>query len=206
MAKSKVTPAGTAQWPRLNSPDTKFDEDGVYKTDLVLGAEESEDLREAIDQIAEEGWQNAIDKESKPAKKNALKKFNYHAPYFPEEDDQTGEETGNFVFRFKTKAKNKDGSTKKLPLVDAKKKPVGEIVGNGSTIKVAFSPNDYQMPTSKQYGCTLYLNAVQVLDLVAAGGGGASAFDEEDGFESEEAPEEVFAGASDSEDETDGDF
>lgn len=203
MAKAKVTPAGKAVWPRLNSPDTKFDEDGVYKTDLVLSAEESEDLREAIDQIAEDGWKEAISKESKPAKKNALKKFNYHAPYFAEEDDQTGEETGNYVFRFKTKAKNKDGSTKKLPLVDAKKKPLGEIVGSGSTIKIAFAPNPYQMPTSKQYGCTLYLNAVQVLDLVGAGGGGVSAFDEEEGFESEEAPEEVFAGE---EEDTDGDF
>ena len=203
MAKAKVTPAGKAVWPRLNSPDTKFDEDGVYKTDLVLSAEASEDLREAIDQIAEDGWKEAISKESKPAKKNALKKYKYHAPYFPEEDDQTGEETGNYVFRFKTRAKNRDGSVKKLPLVDAKKNPVGEIVGSGSTIKIAFTPNPYQMPTTKQYGCTLYLNAVQVLDLVGAGGSGVSAFDEEEGFESEEAPEEVFAGE---EEDSDGDF
>lgn len=192
MSKTQVTPAGKALWPRLNSPDTKFNAEGVYKTDLVLGDEESADLRASIDDLADTAWKDAIEKETDKKKQSALKRYTYAPPYFPEEDDD-GAETGNFVFRFKTKAKNKDGSKKQLPLVDAKKKPVGEIVGSGSTLKIAFSPSGYQMSSSKTYGTTLYLNAVQVLDLVKPAGGGVSAFDEEDGFESEEAPTDSFS-------------
>lgn len=189
MSKSNVTPAGIAVWPRLNSPDTKFDEDGVYKVDLVLGAEESEELRESLTQIAKENYQAELKKTTDGKKKAALKKFELQLP-FTEEVDEDGEETGNFVFKFKTKAKDKKGNAKKLPLVDAKKKPLGEFVGSGSTIKVAFFPKGYIMTGTKKYGTTLYLNAVQVLDLVASGAGGANAFDEEDGFESEEDPTE----------------
>ena len=31
-----TTPIGKAVWPYLNNPDTKFDEDGVYKVTLRL--------------------------------------------------------------------------------------------------------------------------------------------------------------------------
>jgi len=198
-----VTPAGKALWPRLNSPSTKFDEDGVYETQLILSPEDAADLIERCDTEAEEGWKKAIEDESKPAKKAALKKYNYNPPY-KDDVDSEGNETGNVVFKFKTKAVNKDGSSKKIPLVDARKNAVTEIVGGGSTIKVAFASRPYQMPSSKTYGLTLYLNAVQVLDLVAPGGGGVDAFDEEDGYE---APES--SGADEFTDETDssnGDF
>lgn len=192
-----VTPAGKALWPRLNSPSTKFDDDGVYETQLILSPEDAAELIERCDTEAEEAWQKAIENESKPAKKNALKKYNYNPPY-KDDVDSEGAETGDIVFKFKTKAINKDGSAKKLPLVDARKNPVSDIVGGGSTLKVAFASRGYQMPSSKTYGLTLYLNAVQVLDLVGPGGGGVGAFDEEDGYE---APED--AGSSDFADESD---
>ena len=190
--KNIVTPKGIASWPRLNSPDTKWNADGVYKTGLVLTPEESEDLRETLDTIAEEGWKKAIEEEKKPAAKKKLQKFTYQPPYKPEEDEE-GNETGNYVFNFKTNATYKDRSTgeskkKNLTLVDAKKNPVGELVGSGSTIRVSFTPGDYQMPSAQKYGVACYLDAVQVLELVAVGGGGVDVFDEEDGFESEEDP------------------
>ena len=39
-----VTPRGTAVFPHLNTPDTKFDENGVYSTKLALSDEAAAEL------------------------------------------------------------------------------------------------------------------------------------------------------------------
>ena len=37
-----VTPKGVAKYPWLTKADTKFNPDGVYKTDLLISSEEAE--------------------------------------------------------------------------------------------------------------------------------------------------------------------
>ena len=39
-----TTPIGTAVYPHLNEPDTKFEDDGVYTTQLRLTAEEADTI------------------------------------------------------------------------------------------------------------------------------------------------------------------
>ena len=111
-------------------------------------------------------------------------------PAYDNEYDQNGDPTGNIEFKLKLKAqvqtRNGDIYTQRPIVVDAKRKPLDSstAIGNGSVIKVAYEPISYMMASTKQVGVSLRLKGVQVIDLVEYGGG-ASMFDEEDGYVSE---------------------
>jgi len=152
MAKPNfVSPKGTAAYAWLTKADTKFNPEGVFKTSLVVPAKEAQPFIEAIKEayVGELGAK-------KLAKANLSHDVN---------------EDGTVTFKFKSKQKPK--------LFDSKGKPItGDVaVGNGSVIKVAggFGPYDKGANT----GCTLYLNSVQIIDLVEWSG--SSTFGEEDG-------------------------
>ena len=152
MAKPNfVSPKGTAAYAWLTKPDTKFNPDGVFKTSLVVSAKEAQPFIEAI-------------KEAYVGELGAKKLSKANLSHDVNED-------GTVTFKFKSKSKPK--------LFDSKGKPItGDIaVGNGSVIKVAggFGPYDKGANT----GCTLYLNSVQVIDLVEWTG--SSTFGEEEG-------------------------
>lgn len=184
-----VTPAGIARFPALNEPDPGQEDWGDYtpryKTDLIFETEPSKLIKQIGEGIAAA--------EAEANKKGAAKKgrkvtpSRANEPYFPEVDEE-GEETGRIVARFSAKSeyKNKQGKTVPITigLFDAKKGPVTEAIGMGSTIKVAYKVIPWVNP-KLEYGVSLRLQAVQVLDLVAPGGGAdASVFDDEEGFES----------------------
>ena len=46
--KQLTTPIGTAMYPKLVTPDTKFDENGVYSCKLILTKDEFETLEATI--------------------------------------------------------------------------------------------------------------------------------------------------------------
>lgn len=147
-----VSPKGTAAYAWLTKADTKFNPDGVFKTSLVVKKADAEPFIEAI--------RNAYVEElgsKKLAKANLSHEVN--------------EEDGTVTFKFK--------SQKKPKLFDSKGRPVTKdiSVGNGSVIKIsgAFGPYDKGANT----GCALYLNQVQIIDLVEWTG--SSAFGEEEG-------------------------
>ena len=48
------TSVGTAQYPWLNKPDTKFDEEGVYKTGLIMSKEDAASMMEEVQELAKE--------------------------------------------------------------------------------------------------------------------------------------------------------
>lgn len=194
--KPVVSPKGTAIWPKLNEPD-QYDEsqDPEYKVTLAFDAEDK----------AVQGFLATIDEKCDTAFKEALedktaaqrKKFTQYVPYEKEEDNETGEETGRVLVKFKSKADIKDKRTgkmirKTLPIFDARaaqpmKNP--PRIGNGSILKVAsvFS-NPWSNPSAKQAGASLYIQAVQLIELAEYGGQGGDAFGfgEEDGFETED--------------------
>lgn len=133
-----ISPRGLAQWPKLFRPDTKFSEEGVYKTGLIVSPAEAKELQGKIKEVfTEEFGESKLAKASLP---------------FKEDED------GNIVFQFKSKNK---------PLiVDSKGAPVStEInVGGGSTIKVNAGIKAWS--TGGKLGVTMYLNAVQIIGLV----------------------------------------
>lgn len=182
-----VTPAGIAQYPSLNAPDTKFSEDGVYKVTLRLPADEQEtqDLITKLEGIRDTAWEN----EHSP--KMLAKQRNAYRPkdVAEEEFDDAGNPTGYVLLNAKCNAVWRDKKTGrtvslKPELVDSKRNalPEGVQIRAGSKLKLAVQPVGWAMPSSKQYGCSLRLKAVMVIDLVS--GSAASAFDiEQDGWE-----------------------
>ena len=94
---------------------------------------------------------------------------------------------GDTFFKFKTKStyttKSGDVLNRVIPIYDSQGKPLPKNteVGHGSIVKVAYSIHPYYK-TKTIKGLTLYLNAVQVLELVERGERDASSF----GFGAEE--------------------
>lgn len=203
---SGTSPKGTAVYPRLNKPDTKFKAEGVFSTRLVVPGNAVEDLIKTIDAEAEAALADTLQKlEEKVATakgkdlvkaKASLEKMTAGPlPYDPEYDDE-GNETGNYVFSFKTNATYTDKKTgktihKKVTMFDAKgakmegKQP--DIWG-GSVLRVNYTIAPYSNAAANNAGVSLRINAVQVIELVSSGGGNAGSygFGEEEGYSAAE--------------------
>lgn len=160
-----TTPIGTARWPRLNSPDTRYNAKGVYKVDIALDPEDIPAVRELIDSqlelakaMAEEEFPGKILEPDSP-------------PLFVDED------TGETRLKARTTASfesNGEIITRKMPLFDAAMRPMSDIVGSGSRIRASVSMKPYARGSTERktvalYGLAMYLNGVQVAQLVAPG-------------------------------------
>lgn len=173
---------GKAKWCKVFEPDTRFNDDGEYSTQVILPVAEAAQVCEQLEALVDEEYAKLV--KEKPALKVGLSK----RPVFEHEVDENGNETGNVVFKTKLKAlirgKNGTNYPQKVNVVDSKRTPMSgtQLVGNGSVIKVAVEPNTYYMPSNKQVGVSLRLKALQVIDLIEHGGSIDNLFDEEDGF------------------------
>lgn len=173
-----TTPAGIAQYPWLNKPDTKFNADGEYKVNLEVQSSDAQKLVTFLDgQFAE-----AV---AKAKKDNPGKKIKEGSPGY-----EVNEETGKVTFKFKTKAKvtTKSGDTfdQKVALFDAKGQPLVQApnIGGGSKVKVSFEVMPYYT-SMVGAGLSLRVKAVQVIDLVEFSGGASAeayGFGEEEGY------------------------
>lgn len=187
-----VTPRGTALWPHLSTPDTRFNEAGEYKVTLVVAEAAAQKFIAGLDKLADEAFEDAKSK-CKPAKIKTLLK---HVPYEMECDEE-GNETGNVLIKFKSKAsyENKKGETvsMKPTLVDGKGKVITKKlnIGNGSEIVINCSPKGFYLAATNQAGVTLYLNGVQILKLVEYGASAESMgfTAQEDGFDADDVAE-----------------
>ena len=180
-----VSPRGIAVYPWLNRPDTKFSADGDFKVTLKVDAAEASPLIKKLDDIISDYQQQQSKADPKIAR------YSVSPPYEEEIDDQ-GNLTGNYLFKFKQKAKihTKDGRVidMKVALVDASRTPTTVNVGGGSEIKIAATVFPYAMKTTKSVGLSLRPSAVQILSLVSGQSHVVSMFDDEDGFKTEDAP------------------
>ena len=168
-----TTEAGTAQWPHLNSPDTQFDQDGVYHVSLRISKDDAEPLMTLMSDTVNEFTASGKAKSKKLAP----------LPVKDVEDDD-GNPTGDVQIKFKLRAVGKKGSDtweQRPALFDASGKPMTENIGSGSTIKVGCEVIPYSTAMAGT-GVTLRLKAVQVLQLVEFSSG--------DGFDSWEFSEE----------------
>lgn len=169
-----VTPAGEAVYPKLIVPDTKFDPDGTYSIKLRLpDGQEADSLIAKIDAVREQAYQDAVADAPNPVAAKRVKRA--EPSYSRELDNQTGEETGNWLFNFKMKASGTSKRTgkfwtRKPGLFDAQGTPITKFSSNddiwsGSLVKIAYELRPYNSP-SFGAGCTQALEAVQVLKLV----------------------------------------
>jgi hypothetical protein len=202
MAKLKLqrmtTPAGTAVWPWLNTPDTKFKPEGEYRVGVSLprsapGVAEFMSTLEA-----------AFDAAQTPVGNNQLLdvkgKIKRADVPWKDELDEKDQPTGNVVLNLKMRAKiqKKEGGVvvkewdQRPDLFDAKLAPLDAQkvrVGGGSTVRVNFEVMPFYTKLVGA-GISLRMRAVQILNLVEfqRGTGASYGFGEEDGFAATEAP------------------
>jgi hypothetical protein len=195
-----VSPRGEALWAKVLGEPTAFEDNPkAWSVSLVLDPSDPETIAftERLEKCFEEfhGPKAKISRNGWPFGEQTTK-------------DDKGRQvpTGKIEFRFKRKEMTAKGKFKDAPVVvDSKKNlwPQEQLIGNGSKIKVAFTPWGWEMAGAK--GMSLELEQVQVLELVEYAGRDADPFAEEDGyvvetpaaqsaFEKEEEPEaESFA-------------
>ena len=216
MAKVALrTPRGRFMFPKLRTPDTKFKKEGEYSVKLVLSEADVRKVEAEVNKVLQPFLDDLRKKASAlppvKAKKELARIEEKLKPVSkPEEDRETGEETGFHVITFSTSASGvskKTGKawTRKIPVFDAKGKPMPEKVEpwSGSVGIVAYSLGEPYDTAAAGIGVKCYLEAVQVLELKTANGGGnasAYGFSEEEGYEYSSASEEEV------EDEEDGDY
>ena len=138
-----TTPQGIAIYPWLNKADTKFHDEGVFKTNLLVDSDKAQDLIDKINEFAQEHLGKKMSKA--------------RLPY------ETDEDTGQIIFKTKSQyaPKFKDSSAQMM---------VGEIprVWGGSTLRVAGTMTVYEKGAN--CGVSLNLGAVQIIKLSEGNG------------------------------------
>ncbi len=114
------------------------------------------------------------------AELNAQQATDFEADGFKTKED----DKGNKVIRFKRKTtgtKRSGGTFEKTQpkVVDSVKQPFTKLIGNGSVVNIAYNILEHN------FGKSLDLAGVQVLELVQYGGGGADASDEFESVDTE---------------------
>ena len=163
-AKKYTSPFGKALYPYLSKADVKFKAEGEFKVDLEVEAEEAEELKTLINNLAEQSLKQA---QEKTGKKNIKKTSSL--PYKETED-------GKVIFKFKMKASgtnSKTGDTfKQRPAIfDNELKPIDPEqvqIWGGSTLRVSYQPALWFTPMLGA-GVSLRLKSVQVKNLIEGG-------------------------------------
>lgn len=178
-----VSPLGIAEWAKVIEPGDAYEEGNPpeWTLDLVLDPGKVAGDYDFISQI-EQWFADLHGAKARVAERG-----------WPFRDHQNSEKRadGLTTVRFKRNTISKRGNTVPPPvIVDAKKKPWNRelLIGNGSKVKVGFTY--YGWERKGQFGISLDLAAVQVIDLVPyEAPDPTGAFAEEDGYEVEEAQE-----------------
>jgi hypothetical protein len=176
------TPMGTARWPRLATPDTKYAEHGEYKCDLIVPLKEAEPFIAKVEKLYAAEF-----KEQKLKKKADF-------PWEEELDDQDNK-TGNVVLKCKVKNRlTKSGEVwdRKPPVFDSKGNRVEANIGGGSKLRMNLELY-FWGADSLGFGVSLQINAVQIIELVEYDAASADSFgfDEvEDGYVTKDDDEE----------------
>ena len=175
----RITLKGVIKYHHLIKPNTKFNKDGTFSVDILVdpATADGKAMLANLKKRADDVFAAEVKKAPK------TNKFKVHYP-FSKELDKDEKETGMYVVRAKTNAKNKDGAARLIPLFDAKNAPITTPprLGRGSLVNVNVTPAAMSMDATKIHGLTLYLNAVQIKELVEYAGQDASSF----GFEADE--------------------
>jgi hypothetical protein len=167
-----TTPRGTAQYPKLRTPEYFEGAEVGYTIQMLFNKEDTDKLIARLEAELEA---------AKNSSEFKGKKWT-NARIGTRED-----KNGDIVFKFKTKTSYqlKTGEIKQrtIPIFDAQGTPIKGDIGHGSICRVRFTVNPYHK-SSANCGLTLYLDAVQVIEYKEPGGVSAEAygFEKEDGY------------------------
>ena len=210
MAESRTAPpvkylsgVGTARYPKLHEPDD-YQGTRAFKTALILDPIPAAALIAIINNAMIEAGSLmaegvlAMTKAAKAKGKAPPKEQEQMLPYSNVMDPETDEPTGQVMFSFKAgaekdvwrnKVKTGEKEPRVIPFFDAKGQPVlgkKPALWGGSKLRISFTPVPYHNAGANNYGVSLRLEAVKIIQAVVGGQGqGADAFgmgDEEDGY------------------------
>lgn len=181
--KSLVTPEGTAIYPWLTEPDSRFG-DPTYKVNLRISGDAAKAFVAKVEEVKAEAVVYLQQDNPK------LTAENFKVPLVEAKDESGNTIPDTWDVKAKTKAfyKKADGSMApmKFVVVDAQKNEMDKdtAIWGGSKLKLAL--NIGAVSTAIYSGLMFRINGVQVLELVTGGGNAASMFDKEDGYVAEE--------------------
>jgi hypothetical protein len=170
---------GTARYPAIATPDTKFKEEGEYTCDMILPDEASLARVKKAYAAAKAEWANLVGAKGKKVA---------DVPW-DEQDD------GTFRVRLRRLATTKKGTKTRVKVVDPSGIPLtGEDAefGHGSIIDVGFSARAWHTPTLG-YGVSFMPDVVVLYEARFEGGGNLDEYgfdldgEEADGEEIEDA-------------------
>jgi len=147
----RTTPIGTSIYCWLSQADTEFNPNGVYHVEVQFNKEEVQEDKTAVNRAIAK--MVAEHHKSHPNQTGQIKRA--PLPY-----KENGEK---ITFKFKSKFKPR--------LWDKEQKEIGSDISvwKGSTMKVRYKLNPYNQNIG--VGCTLYIQDVQIKDLIKASGG-----------------------------------
>lgn len=198
----RVTARGVAVYPRVETPDTKFNKDGVYQIHLALEGKDADKFTAFIDDQMEQALLEAQKENPEKKAKMVITDPPYRPEYAKDSEgkDIEDEPTGRTLFRFKLNAvgtkRDKTTYTQRPVVLKADATPfLNSRLGGGSEVKIGYEVVPFSMllqGSGGKIGCgvSLRLRVVQVLKYVEYQGGvNAASF----GIEAEEG----FTGISD---------
>jgi len=174
--KTITTPIGTAVYPWLNEPDTKFESQrakgGEFHVNVRLVETDATPLIKELEDTLKE-WVKVKNQEQKDAKKKPYAAFGTK-PWREVLDDE-GNPTGEWdvICKLGKQWTDRDGNTRenKIAFRDAAMSPFtpDDIIGSGSRIRVNFKVRGWASPLG---ACLAFdIVSVQVVELNAMAGG-----------------------------------
>ena len=178
--KTISTPIGTAMYPKLTEPDTKFNSDGVYSCKLILTKDDFEKFSAVIDPWFEKEYERLVKESGKKRLDRSQKlplKLNDDNEYEVFAKQVAQRETSKGLLKFD------------VALFDSQGKKINNPpnIGSGSKLRLGVEPSAWFTPVMG-VGYTLRLKAAQIIELKEfQGAAGGFSFDaEEGGFVSED--------------------
>jgi hypothetical protein len=205
-----VTPAGRLKYPRIIGVPDEYKGKKTWNTKFIVDAHAAQAIILSVQKYMPAAQELLDEKLAAEKAKNKRKDYGINDEPWLELEDGTYE--FNFKMNYEVKdTKSATGTRIQRPAVfDAGLQPVPETtrIGGGTTAKIAYTLSPYFVDATKKAGVTLYLEAVQIIQLVEFGQRDASSFGfgEEDGFRAEDEdsnPFTVQAPAAVEEDEED---
>tara|TARA_B100001939_G_scaffold343029_2_gene355101 strand:+ start:5837 stop:6526 length:690 start_codon:yes stop_codon:yes gene_type:complete len=176
-----ISPLGTAVFPKLVKYD-EFKGTKAWKVKLAVPAEEAEEFIGEIKLLLEDFYKQKYEEASLRKRREYDKNWSIK-DLWVEEEDSEGNPTGNILLSFSKKAFDSKGMPQAAPLLfDSNNKPIAvDDIWGGSKLRIAGFIYFYENSSLKEFGPSLKIQAVQVVDLKGPGRSGPSA--EAYGFE-----------------------
>ncbi len=171
-----ISPPGVAVWPRLNEPDFKFKEEGVFTTALRFDMADPavQGYLSELEQVFSEAYERQCQIEGK----KSLKK--HPLPWSEETDDEdnpTGNHLVKYSLKFRYKSKKTEEEWVRRPAIFGRDRlPSQDKIGGGSVLNIKTQVYTWYTP-GLGFGITLQPVAVQIVSLVEPGGASAEGFD-----------------------------